>query len=73
MTEAQEQAAERLLEIMREHFSAGVVVLCANTEDHDVECEKGEDIRCYWSGGYASAVGLLEIGKQQTLGARKVE
>lgn len=73
MTKAQEEAAECILEIMREHFSAGVVVLCANTEDHEVECDKAEDIRCYWAGGYCAAVGLLEIGRQQALLARKEE
>jgi hypothetical protein len=68
MTEAQTQAAERILEIMREHFSAGVIVVCAETED-----EKSDAVRCFWHGGFPSAIGLLELGKRHTIDSRETE
>ncbi len=57
MTKAQEDAVGRIMDISREHFEAGVMVFNAEYDDHH------NDIRCVWHGGYASAMGLLTIGK----------
>ena len=59
MTTAQENAMERIEEIMREHFSSGVLVVQGDVLDND----KAEDIRSTWHGGYATSLGLLEMGK----------
>jgi hypothetical protein len=57
MTPAQDDAFKRIDEIMREHFEAGVIVVKGEHTD------KTEDIRSTWHGGYATSIGLLEMGK----------
>ena len=59
MTPAQEDAFSRIEEIMREHFSAAVLVV---EGEHD---DKRSMIRSTWNGGYAASIGLLEMGKLQ--------
>lgn len=61
MTEAQTQALARIEEIMREHFSAGIIVVAGEVAESDTS----EDIRCTYHGGYAASIGLLELGKLQ--------
>jgi hypothetical protein len=61
MTEAQTQALDRIEEIMREHFTSGVLVVEGEVEEND----KASDIRCTFHGGYAASIGLLELGKLQ--------
>lgn len=65
MTEAQTQALDRIEEIMREHFSAGVTVVEGEVEGEVEENDKASDIRCTFHGGYAASIGLLELGKLQ--------
>ncbi len=59
MTDAQEYAFTEIERMMREHFEAAILVVECDHSDKDSEC------RATWNGGYASAIGLLEIGKQQ--------
>lgn len=61
MTAAQVQALQKMQEIMREHFSAGVVTVIGEMENDD----KREDIQSLWHGGAATAYGLYYLGSQQ--------
>ena len=56
MTPAQEQAFKQIEEILREHFEASVIVVQADDD-------KKSDVRSSWHGGYATSIGLLELGK----------
>lgn len=59
MTDAQKTALNQCKEILTEHFEAHVLI---------VHCEIGdkkESTRAFWSGGYAMARGLMEIGIDQ--------
>lgn len=61
MTEAQQQAFERIEEIMREHFGAGVILVQAESPESD----RSSVVTTTWHGGYATAIGLLELGKMR--------
>lgn len=68
MTDAQNDALRRIVDIMREHFDSGIVTVIA---EDDESTEGDDEIHCGWHGGYANAYGLLELGKLQMLNERK--
>lgn len=57
MTPAQEEAFNKIEDIMREHFESAVFVVSGETGD-----DGSNVIRCGWHGGYATAIGLLNLG-----------
>jgi hypothetical protein len=59
MTAAQETAFKQIMEIMREHFAAGVIIIEGELADND----HASDIETAFHGGYATSIGLLEIAK----------
>lgn len=61
MTNAQEDAFQKIKELMREHFSAGVIVVNGEVSEDD----KADDVQSIYHGGYATSIGLLELGKLQ--------
>lgn len=63
MTEAQKQTLEKIHELIREHFDAGVVIVETDTEDE----KKGEDREIGWHGGITRAVGLCKIAELRFL------
>jgi hypothetical protein len=70
MNVAQLDAIERVLDIMREHFDAGVVVLTSDIEAPNSGEEKTAT-EIAWHGGKDRAIGLLKIGEFRIL--RKIE
>jgi hypothetical protein len=69
MTPAQEEAFNHCEEIMREHFSAAVLIVEGEIPGSDTSAE----IRCTFHGGFAASVGLLEIGKLNVWREKKDE
>jgi hypothetical protein len=67
VTAAQVDAFKRIEEIMREHFTAAVLVV--EGENDDKSC----DIRSTWNGGYSASIGLLEMGKMQAWHEHKTQ
>lgn len=67
MTDAQEDAIAKVKEILSEHFDACVMVVQVE------EGDKAESNPAFWHGGWALAVGLLEVGKISVLNNRKEE
>lgn len=65
MTAAQKDALERLLDILREHFEGGVVVVQTENESAN------DEIQVSWHGGYANACGLLDLGKARIVEERQ--
>ena len=64
MTPAQSQALTQILEIMREHFSAGIIVVETDVEGEDTKAA----VHSVWHGGFAASLGLLEIGRRDVIG-----
>lgn len=56
MTAAQEQAIEKIQDLVREHFDSGLIL---------VESEDERDIQ--WHGGFSAAIGNCEIAKRRLL------
>lgn len=54
MTEAQEQAIEKIVHLMREHFNAGVLIV----EAREVGDGKEDARQFLWHGGISTALGL---------------
>lgn len=55
-TEAQSQAVDRIQDIMREHFTAGVLIVeCSEVED------KKDGRQFVWHGGISTALGLTRM------------
>ena len=67
MTEAQQAALQQIEDLMREHFDAGVAVLRAEEETNDIM----ENTDIVWHGGFAHAIGLLEVGKKKMFKAKR--
>lgn len=67
MTDAQQNALQQIEDLMREHFDAGVAVLRAEEETDDLV----ENSQVVWHGGFAHAIGLLEVGKKKMFKARR--
>lgn len=67
MTQAQETAIRQIQEIMREHFDAGIVILQGEAQtDEDTtqeQADKSTSIQYLFHGGYATAIGLVELAK----------
>lgn len=61
MTDAQQQAHEKIHALMVEHFDAGVLVI--SYEGHN-GTQATDSMKVTHTGGYATAIGLLEIGKK---------
>lgn len=61
MTAPQEEAIKRIVDIMREHFSSGVVVV----EGDVVGDDKASTTECCYHGGFPNAIGLCEVGKMR--------
>ncbi len=59
MTDAQKEARAKVRLILDEHFTGWVLVMLGD-EDEDND----ESAPMSWGGGYALAVGLLEIGRE---------
>lgn len=69
MTDAQKTAADKIHDLMVEHFDGAVLVLQyegGREDDTDVDAVKVD-----YTSGYAQAVGLLVIGKNYLLGNRQ--
>ena len=62
MTDAQKEAADKIHNLMTEHFDCAVAVLCCEYRTQDDHA--GDAIKVDYTGGYASARGLLEIGQE---------
>lgn len=60
MTAAQTDALNKIRELMREHFSAGIVTVIGEIENED----RKEDIQSAWHGGSATAYGLCHLATQ---------
>jgi hypothetical protein len=58
LTQAQKDAAERVIQILSEHFDACVVVVSANDDE-----ERRNFTEVMWHGGFPTAFGLIEMGK----------
>lgn len=56
MTDAQQDALDKIKVIMREHFDAGVVMVTCGSERDDIS-----DIQGTWHGGFAAAIGLTHL------------
>lgn len=59
MTEPQRDALNRIEQIMREHFTTGVIIVEGEITNRD----DAADIETIYHGGYAASIGLLELGK----------
>lgn len=57
MTPAQKQTLEKVNELLREHFTAAVLVTQAELGDRE------DAIGVSWHGGYPTSIGLLELAK----------
>ena len=67
MTDAQKDTLAKINDLMREHFNSGVLaVVCCEIETDD----SNDEIHVAWTGGYANAYGLLELGKLQMVADR---
>lgn len=67
MTSAQKQQLDRIVDIMREHFETGIVVVeCDDTESPSGDAE----LHVAWHGGFANGYGLLGLGKFQMMNER---
>lgn len=64
MTEAQNEAHEQIHKLMVEHFDAAVCII--SCEGHNGE-QSTDSMKVTHSGGYATAIGLCEIAKNQLL------
>lgn len=64
MTEAQSEAHNQIHRLMVEHFDAGVCVICY--EGHNGE-QATDSIKVTHTGGWATAIGLCEIGKKELM------
>lgn len=62
MTPAQEEAFNKIEQIMREHFDGGAFVVLADLEDHK------EEVRAGWHGGKTLATGLFLFGVDRSRG-----
>lgn len=62
MTDAQKDAADKIHTLMTEHFDCGIAVLCYEYRTQDDHA--GDSIKVDYTGGYASARGLLDIGRE---------
>jgi hypothetical protein len=62
MTNAQRDAIEKIRDIMREHFDAGLAVLTTDTENDEITATE-----LIFHGGYDRGIGLAEIGKIRLL------
>jgi hypothetical protein len=65
MTDAQDQALDKVHDILKEHFTGSVVV---------VECEiddKLESVNCLYAGGFAKSLGLLKVGESRIWNDRR--
>lgn len=60
MTEAQQEAHQKIHELMVEHFDAGVFVY--SIESHNGE-QATDSMKVTHSGGFATAIGLCELAK----------
>lgn len=65
MTDAQNQALDRITELMREHFDAAVFVF--ETDSRVDDDPKLLDLSYRNSGTFSQAIGLLEYGKHRML------
>ena len=66
MTEAQDQAFKRVMEIAREHFTASVFIAEGDYVDPDKSQEvldQHSDIECAFHGGFAASIGLTQVGQ----------
>ncbi len=70
MTEAQQEAHNKIHALMVEHFDAGVCVICY--EGHNGR-QATDSMKVTHTGGYATAVGLCEIGKKWLLETKEAE
>ena len=62
-TDAQEEALQRAIQIIREHFEGGVIVVTANDSEDE---ETAQVILDYaWHGGGAQAIGLLDLARDR--------
>lgn len=59
LTDAQLEAANRAKEILGEHFEAALIIVSAEVS------ESTESQHCFYHGGYATARGLADIGRDQ--------
>ena len=65
MTDAQEEAREKAKEILDEHFAGWVLVVLGEEENDNHESSPAA-----WGGGFALAIGLLEVGKTAIISSR---
>jgi hypothetical protein len=67
MTDAQKDAIKKITDLMREHFDQGIASLvCEDSDD-----ERDQEVHVTWHGSFASAYGLLELGKLQMISERE--
>lgn len=57
MTPAQDDALKQILDIMREHFDAGLIVVEGENGDNHTEVQSA------YHGNYPTAIGLAELAK----------
>ncbi len=62
-TPAQEEAIEKVYDILREHFEGSVFAVVANSEDSDSE----EISTVYFHGGRMQAIGLVTMAQVKIL------
>lgn len=59
MTDAQNEAIQKIHDILREHFDAGLVIVESTDDDNVYERELG------WHGGISTALGLSIVARRR--------
>lgn len=70
MTDAQREAHEQIYKLMSEHFDASVLVVAY--EGHNGE-QSTDSIKVVHHGGWATAIGLCEVGRKEILNKEEIE
>jgi hypothetical protein len=58
-TDAQNEALIQVRDILTEHFESAVLIISTEVED------KQDALDIFWHGGFASALGLLDFGRDE--------
>jgi hypothetical protein len=67
LTEAQVDARKRAMQILEDHFDAGLIVVSAAIEDKNDDSKSEEGTYVSHFGGHASAIGLACLAKSDLL------
>lgn len=70
MTDAQSEAHGKIHALMVEHFDAGVCIIAYESHSGEQATDK---IKVTHTGGWATAIGLFEIGRNELLNKEEAE